>query len=172
MSGAMTAAVQTDYSSKRVILVDDNAALRGLLRAALQSFGFKRVFEADGVDSALEQLRAERMDLIITDWKMAPRDGMDLVRVLRTPQTSPAPFAPVIMLTAYSDGKRIREARNAGVNAFLVKPFTAAALATSIREVFEDKRELVRSDTFIGRDRRAQPRAQADRKTDTLFAAS
>ncbi|MBR9825726.1 MAG: response regulator [Alphaproteobacteria bacterium] len=168
----MTAAAQADYSDKRVILVDDNAALRGILRAALQSFGFRRVMEADCVDSALEQLSRQRTDLVITDWKMSPRDGLDLVRALRAPATSPAPFVPVIMLTAYSDGERIKQARDAGANAFLVKPFTAATLATTIREAFEDKREFITTADFFGPDRRATPRkAEADHQP-TFIAAS
>lgn len=168
----MTAKAQTDYCSKQVILVDDNAAMRGLLRAALQGFGFKRIIEADGVESALEHLQNQRVDLVITDWKMSPRDGLDLVRALRTPTTSPAPFVPVIMLTSYSDGERIKQARNAGANAFMVKPFSAADLASTLREAFDDKRQFIATSDFFGPDRRSRPRdAQAD-PHKRLFATS
>lgn len=166
----MNTAARTDYSDKRVILVDDNAALRGLLRAALQSFGFKKVIEAESVARALELIAIQQIDLVITDWKMSPRDGIDLVRELRRPQTSPAPFVPVMMLTAYSDGEHIKQARDAGATAFLVKPFTPAALAVTIREAFEDEREFIQTSDFFGPDRRGKPRAE-DRR-HPLIAAS
>ncbi len=158
----MCSAAVTDYSDKRVILVDDNAALRGLLRAALQSFGFQRVAEADSVDAALTNFTTQSFDLVITDWKMSPRDGIDLVRELRRPAASPSPFIPIIMLTAYSDGERIKQARDAGATAFLVKPFTASSLATTIREAFEDQREFITTTDFFGPDRRATPRSEQD----------
>ena len=118
----------------RVLLVDDNAALRGALRVSLTAFGCARVLEADTVEKALAALGSQPIDLVITDWKMAPRDGIDLVRTLRRRENSPAPLVPVIMLSAYSNSDRIAQARHAGVDAFLVKPFTASALAAAIRE--------------------------------------
>ncbi|WP_203292214.1 response regulator [Maricaulis parjimensis] len=123
-----------DMTRLRVLLVDDNAALRGALRVSLQAFGCAEVLEADTVDRALDVLRAKPVDLLITDWKMKPRDGLDLVRTLRRPAGSPAPFLPIIMLSAYSQEDRITEARQSGVHAFLVKPFTAASLASVIQE--------------------------------------
>jgi len=167
----MSVSDRSEYSSKQVIVVDDNAALRGLLRACLQSFGFKRVLESESVDGALELIRAHRVDLVITDWKMAPRDGIDLVRELRNARTSPALFVPIVMLTAYSDGEHIRQACDAGANAFLVKPFTAATLAATVREAFNDNRDFIQSDTFNGPDRRAFPRDAERPSTDNLIAA-
>jgi two-component system chemotaxis response regulator CheY len=125
---------QTDLSRLRVLLVDDNAALRGALRVSLHAFGCGEVIEADTVDRALETMAARPVDLVITDWKMRPRDGIDLVRTLRRSGATRRPWLPVIMLSAYSDGERIAEARRAGVDTFLVKPFTAASLAASLRE--------------------------------------
>lgn len=65
----------TDPTQLRVLLVDDNAALRGALRVSLHAFGCARVHEADTVDRALDVLDSNPVDLVITDWKMAPRDG-------------------------------------------------------------------------------------------------
>lgn len=124
----------TDLSRLKVLLVDDNAALRGALRVSLHAFGCGQVLEADTVDRALDVMRSRSIDLVITDWKMRPRDGIDFVRTLRRPETGGQPWVPVIMLSAYSDGDRIAEARRAGVDAFLVKPFTAASLAASLRD--------------------------------------
>ncbi|MAK64280.1 MAG: hypothetical protein CMF75_05980 [Maricaulis sp.] len=123
-----------DITRMRVLLVDDNAALRGALRVTLQAFGCAEVLEADTVDRALDVLKSKRVDLMVTDWKMKPRDGLDLVRTLRRPAGSPAPFLPIIMLSAYNQEDRIEEARQCGVDTFLIKPFTAASLASAIQE--------------------------------------
>ncbi|WP_300542278.1 response regulator [Maricaulis sp.] len=122
----------------RVLLVDDNAALRGALRVSLHAFGCAQVIEAASVDRALDVLASSTVDLVITDWKMKPRNGLDFVRSLRRPAGSPAPFVPVIMLSSYCDGARIAEACQAGVDAFLVKPFTAASLASTMLEALND----------------------------------
>ncbi|MED5549789.1 MAG: response regulator [Pseudomonadota bacterium] len=124
----------TDPSRLRVLLVDDNAALRGALRVSLNAFGCAEVIEADTVDRALDVLASRPVDLVITDWKMQPRDGLDFVRTLRRKPTSPTAFIPVIMLSGYSDRQRIAEATAAGVDTFLVKPFTAASLAGALSE--------------------------------------
>lgn len=125
---------KTDLSRLRVLLVDDNAALRGALRVSLQAFGCGQVIEAGTVARALDVLSARTVDLVITDWKMRPRDGIDFVRTLRRPGANFQPRVPVIMLSAYSDSNRIAEASQAGVDAFLIKPFTAASLAATLHE--------------------------------------
>jgi len=142
----------------RVLVVDDNAALRGLLRVSLQAFGCMNVVEASSVDTALEILNSETVNLLITDWKMTPKDGIELVRTIRTPATSPAPYLPIIMLTGYSDASRAGLAKDAGVNEFLIKPFTAEALANCIRNVFRENREFISTKNFFGPDRRSEKR--------------
>ncbi|WP_291842251.1 response regulator [Maricaulis sp.] len=140
-------ALDTTLSRLTVLLVDDSAALRGALRVSLQAFGCGRVIEADTVERALDVLRARPVDLLITDWKMKPRDGLDLVRTLRDRRHSPAPQLPVIMLSAYSAEERIRQARQTGVDAFLTKPFTAANLAQTLRETLGTNQNTRTGDT-------------------------
>ena len=145
-------------SQTRVLVVDDNAALRGVLRVSLQAFGCARVIESGTVVQALEILKTQPVDLVITDWKMKPRDGLDLVSTIRSPMTSPRPGLPVIMLTAYAGTDRIRQARRAGVNAFLIKPATAAALAACLRDVLTGDCGYVESDSYVGPERRDETR--------------
>ncbi|WP_300529411.1 response regulator [Maricaulis sp.] len=151
-----------DFSRLRVLVVDDNAALRGLLRVTLNAFGVAKVTDVDGVERALSQLRQDPYDLVLTDWKMRPRSGFDLLRELRDPRCTPAPGVKVVMLTAYDDGERIGMARAAGANGFLVKPFTAASLSQTLREVITDERNFIQTETFLGPDRRSRARS-ADR---------
>jgi len=157
----MTEQTQDDYgiSRQRVLVVDDNAALRGLLRVSLNAFGVAKVTDVDGVDRALAQLRHDPYDIVLTDWKMRPRSGFDLLRELRDPQRTPAPGVKVIMLTAYDDAERITMARAAGANGFLVKPFTAASLSQTLREVITDERNFIQTETFLGPDRRSRDRS-------------
>lgn len=145
----------------RVLVVDDNAALRGLLRVSLQAFGCHSVLEAHSVDQALVQLEASPVDLVITDWKMSPRDGLDLVRTIRAPLLNDYSQIPVVMLTAYSDATRVRDARNAGASEFLVKPFTAERLAQALICALGETREFITTNDFFGPDRRDEPRAQS-----------
>lgn len=149
------------FENLRVLVVDDNAALRGLLRVSLQAFGCAKVIEAGTVSRALETLNTESVDVVITDWKMQPHDGLHLVRTLRDHQLSPNPYMPVIMLTAYSDEQKLNQAKDCGVNAFLVKPFTAESLARGLCDVITDDRPFIQTQDFFGPDRSVHPRDDA-----------
>ncbi|WP_417493881.1 response regulator [Maricaulis sp.] len=167
----MTMALEDILSQTRVLVVDDNAALRGVLRVSLQAFGCARVTETGTVAQALELLKSQPVDLVITDWKMKPRDGIDLVSSIRSPLTSPCPGLPVIMLTAYADTDRIRQARRAGVNAFLIKPVTASALAGCLRDVLTGEHNIVECDTYVGPERRMADRADQPNQAAQLTAS-
>ncbi|XBQ16064.1 MAG: response regulator [Oceanicaulis sp.] len=152
----MGAEAQVDHamSKLRVAVVDDNAAMRGIVRAVLSSLGCTNVYEASDAKSALNIVAAERIDILIVDWKMRPVDGLALVRRLRDPEKSPNPFLPIIMLTAYAEPSKVREARDAGVTEFMVKPFAAEALYRRIAAIVNAPRPFVRTKMFFGPDRR------------------
>ena len=159
-------ALEALLSQTRILVVDDNAALRGVLRVSLQAFGCAKVVETGSVAQALDILKTQPIDLVITDWKMKPRDGIDLVSSIRSPVSSPCPGLPVIMLTAYDGTDQIRQARRAGVNAFLIKPVTAAALASCLRDVLTGDQGYVETDSYVGPERR-----EADRSDRSHSAA-
>ncbi|MCC5996965.1 MAG: response regulator [Oceanicaulis sp.] len=141
-------------SKLRIAVVDDNAAMRGIVRSVLSAFGVVAVYEAADAPSAMEVLRAERIDVLICDWKMKPVDGLSLVRTLRDPDKSPCPLIPIIMLTAYAEPSKVKEARDAGVTEFLVKPFAAEGLYKRLRTIVNRPRPFVRTKVFFGPDRR------------------
>jgi two-component system chemotaxis response regulator CheY len=145
-------------SHPQVLVVDDNAALRGLLRVSLQAFGFKGVVESESVESALAILKTKPIDLLITDWKMRPRDGLDLVREIRADVADITRRLPIMMLSGYSDEPQISRAKACGVNAFLTKPFTSELLAQCICDVLGDNQEFVSTDNYHGPDRRENER--------------
>ncbi len=168
----MKIALEEILSQTRVLVVDDNAALRGVLRVSLQAFGCPRVIESGSVTQALEILKSQPVDLVITDWKMKPRDGLELVSSIRSPVTSPRPGLPIIMLTAYDGTDRIRQARRVGVNAFLIKPVTAAALAACLRDVLTGDSGFVETDTYVGPERRHETRPEQPGSTTERSASA
>ena len=143
------------------LVVDDNKHMRALVTTVLHALGARNVVEAaDGAD-AYEELRRFSADIIVCDWNMAPLDGLDFVRLVRTGHDSPNPFAAIIMLTGHTEMDRVLEARDAGVHEFLAKPISAKALYSRIRAIIERPRAFIRTASYFGPDRR---RRQTDFK--------
>lgn len=152
----MACEVQPDQAlaKLRVLVVDDNAAVRGLVRAILGVFGCEHVLEADNAQRAMALLQRGSIDLMICDWKMSPTDGIELVKRVRDPEQSPLPYIPIIMLTAYAEPSRVLKARDAGVTEFLAKPFSSENLYRRIQCIVNRPRPFVRTRVFFGPDRR------------------
>jgi CheY-like chemotaxis protein len=138
----------------KILVVDDNQHMRLLLTEILRALGVRHIFEAlDGAE-ALQALRETPVDIIMTDLTMGPLDGIDFVNLLRNSPDSPAPFAPVIMITGHSTLRRVAEARDAGVNEFLAKPVTARGVIHRMTLIIEHPRPFIRCETYFGPDRR------------------
>jgi len=141
---------------KRVssLIVDDNAHMRGIMRAILASFGVRQIEEASDAAEAFEMLGSENIDVAFVDFRLAGLDGLEFCRLVRTGADSPNPFLPIIMITAYSERSRVMEAINCGVDEFLVKPVRAIDVASRLNAVIERRRPFVRSPSYFGPDRR------------------
>lgn len=85
---------------------------------------------------------------------MKPMDGISFTRIVRNDPASPNPYVPVILMTGFSEKRRVLQARDAGVTEFLVKPFNAHDLYKRIVQVIERPRQFVRAEDFFGPDRR------------------
>ena len=138
----------------KILLVDDNQHMRVLLTEILRAIGVREVFEAADGAAALQVLRGQPIDIVMTDLAMQPLDGIDLVRLLRNSQDSPNPLVPVIMITGHSTMRRVNEARDVGVNEFLSKPVTARGVIERISRVVDHPRSFVRTQEYFGPDRR------------------
>jgi CheY-like chemotaxis protein len=138
----------------KILLVDDNQHMRILLGEILRAIGVTRLFEASDGAQALQFLRHEQIDIVMTDLAMQPLDGIDFVRLIRNSKDSPQPMIPVIMITGHSTVRRIGEARDAGVNEFLAKPVTARGVIQRISQIIEHPRQFVRTADYFGPDRR------------------
>ena len=142
------------FDTLKLLIVDDNQYMRTIVREILRGGGINQIQEAkDGAES-FEALTHFPADIAIVDFNMAPMDGIDFTRMLRTAKDSRNPLLPVIMVTGHSERSRVEEARDAGVNEFIVKPLTATALLARINSVVMNPRNYVKSRNFTGPERR------------------
>jgi len=112
----------------KVLLVDDSRTIRNIQKKTFSQLGHEDVLEAaDGVE-ALQQIGQTRPDLVLIDWNMPNMDGITLVRKIR--ETDKA--LPLIMCTTEAEKSRVIEAIKAGVNNYLVKPFTPDTLKEKV----------------------------------------
>jgi two-component system, chemotaxis family, chemotaxis protein CheY len=121
------------HGERTVLVVDDYSTMRRIMRNLLGQIGFQNVEEAEDGESALKKLHERNFDLVISDWNMEPMSGLDLLRELRADtQLRDMPF---IMVTAANETKDVIAAKAAGVNYYIVKPFTAETLRKKIDTV-------------------------------------
>lgn len=137
-----------------VLVVDDDHHMRMLIRNVLMALGVKDIDDAVDGKGALEKMQNFRPHLILCDLKMEPMGGMEFVRQLRADTDNPHRLVPIIMITAYAELETVAQARDSGVNEFMAKPLSAAALDKRIQRVLKDPRGFVESEDFSGPDRR------------------
>ncbi len=118
----------------KILVVDDFSAMRRIIRNLLQELGYSDISEADDGTTALPLLQGGDFDLLITDWNMPGMAGLDLLKQVRADDRLNK--LPVLMLTAESRQEQIVEAAKAGVNGYVIKPFTAATLSEKLQKIF------------------------------------
>ena len=114
--------------SPRVLVVDDSSTMRKIIVRSLNAVGVTETAEAGDGDEALSVFDDKSFDLVLTDWNMPRKSGLELVQALRAQGTS----VPIIMVTTEAEKTRVVEAVQAGVSDYLVKPFTADVLREKI----------------------------------------
>lgn len=120
----------------------------------MNMFGFRHVHGAKAADEGYNMFRQYNHDLVVTDWLMEPKDGLDLIAMIRRNGDSPNKYVPIILMTGYSDQSRVEIARDMGVTEFLMKPYSARDLYARIVQVIERPRQFVEAGEFFGPDRR------------------
>lgn len=108
----------------RVLLADDSGTMRKIIMRSLTAIGIASAVEAVDGQEAIELFQAETFDLVLTDWNMPNKNGLELTKEIRELNTT----VPIIMVTTEGEKSRVLEAIQAGVSDYLVKPFTAEAL--------------------------------------------
>jgi len=124
--------VDTDM---KILVVDDLSTMRSIIKNLLLDLGFDNTQEARDGTSALTMLRNGNFDFLVTDWNMPGMSGIDLLKAVRADARLAS--LPVLMVTAESKREQIIEAAQAGVNGYIVKPFTAVTLKAKIEKIFE-----------------------------------
>ena len=120
-------------NSGRILLVDDSSTMRGIVRKMLTELGFTKVDEAADGAAALTKLDEYDYELVISDWNMEPMNGHALLERVRSNQR--LENLPFIMMTAETDEDKLIEAKFAGVNSFISKPFSAETLKAKILQI-------------------------------------
>jgi two-component system chemotaxis response regulator CheY len=117
-----------------ILIVDDLSAMREIIRNLLHELGFDNTSEADNGQTALPMLKTGNFDFLVTDWSMPDMDGLTLLKTVRADEQ--LGDLPVLMVTAEAKREQIVDAAEAGVNAYIVKPFTAETLKDKIDKIF------------------------------------
>lgn len=149
------------FEALKVLVVEDNKPMLDLTKSILQTFGVGNVLTSTNGEDGFSIFCSSNPDMVLADWMMQPCDGISLTRMIRNDPRSPNHYVPVILMTGFSEKRRVISARDAGVTEFLVKPFNARDLYRRIVQVIERPRQFVRSESFFGPDRR--------RISDTIY---
>jgi two-component system chemotaxis response regulator CheY len=119
----------------KILIVDDFSTMRRIIKNLLRDLGFTNTQEADDGLTALPMLKSGDFDFLVTDWNMPGMTGIDLLKEVRADEK--LADLPTLMVTAEAKRDQIVEAAQAGVNGYVVKPFTAQVLKEKIEKIFE-----------------------------------
>ena len=119
----------------KILIVDDFSTMRRIIKNLLRDLGFNNTQEADDGNTALPMLQSGNFDFLVTDWNMPGMTGIDLLKAVRA--DAKLASMPVLLVTAEAKKDQIVEAAQAGVNGYIVKPFTAVTLKEKIEKIFE-----------------------------------
>lgn len=122
-------------NTMKILVVDDFVTMRNITRTFLSELGFTRIEEADDGLTALPLLEAQSFDFLITDWNMPGMTGLELTKAVRA--NAELAQLPILMVTSEARRDQILAAAAAGVNGYIVKPFTQETLRDHIDQVFE-----------------------------------
>ena len=119
----------------KILVVDDFSTMRRIIKNLLRDLGFTNTHEADDGLTALPMLQSGNFDFLVSDWNMPGMTGIDLLKAVRAdPKLA---NLPVLMVTAETKREQIIQAAEAGVNGYVIKPFTAGTLEEKISKIFD-----------------------------------
>ena len=119
----------------KILIVDDFSTMRRIIKNLMRDLGYANTHEADDGSTALPVLKSGSFDFLITDWNMPIMQGIDLLKAVRADPLLAS--LPVLLVTAEARREQIVAAAEAGVNGYIVKPFTAEMLKKKIDKIFE-----------------------------------
>ncbi|MEJ2182576.1 MAG: chemotaxis response regulator CheY [Nitrospirota bacterium] len=119
----------------KILVVDDFSTMRRIVKNILKQLGYDNVEEAENGAQAFEKLKAGGIDFVVTDWNMPTMDGLVFLKKIRSDPD--LKNLPILMVTAESEKERVVAAIQAGVNNYIVKPFTAETLKEKMEKIFQ-----------------------------------
>ena len=121
------------YEGKKVLVVDDSAVMRQIIKKNLKELGFTDLTEAEDGAAGLKKAGESSFDLIVSDWNMPNMTGLEFLKAVRADGNLKG--VSFIMVTSEADKEKIMEAVQAGVNQYIVKPFNAVQLEEKIKAI-------------------------------------
>jgi two-component system chemotaxis response regulator CheY len=118
-----------------VLVVDDFATMRRIVKNILNQIGLKNIIEADDGSTALEVLKKDKVDLIMSDWNMPKVTGLELLKAVRSDESMQD--IPFLMVTAEGQKDSVIQTVQAGVSDYIVKPFTADTVKEKLEKMFK-----------------------------------
>ena len=152
MSNIISPTLGMSLSDLDVLVVDDSAKMRHLVRVILQSFGVATIRQARDGTAALAEINARCPSVIISDWEMAPMNGLEFIHQVRSVFREPLCLVPIIVLTGHASKPLIQKAFDAGATQLLVKPVTPANVLQRLNWVLDDDRPFKRVGNIYRQD--------------------
>ena len=121
----------------KILVVDDFATMRRIVKNILKQLGYTEILEADDGTSALDVLKHEKIDLIISDWNMPKMQGIDLLKAVRASEAWKE--IPFLMVTAEGKKEQVIEAVKNKVNNYIIKPFAPETMIEKLNKIFEQQ---------------------------------
>ncbi|HMK65079.1 MAG TPA: chemotaxis response regulator CheY [Thermodesulfobacteriota bacterium] len=119
----------------KILVVDDFSTMRRIVKNLLKQIGFENIDEAEDGQHALSRLKNDKYQFVVSDWNMPNMTGIELLKNVRSdPELKTLPF---LMVTAEAEKEKVVEAIKAGVNNYIIKPFTAEILKEKMDKIFE-----------------------------------
>jgi len=153
-----------NFSQLTLLIVDDSSFMQRLLYMLLRAFRFGQIHSARERGEAIELLRAigddpvragvMAVDIVLSNWRMTPVDGMELLRWIRHDNASPDRFLPFILVKGYADRWAVTRARDEGATELLAKPYAIASLTSRLLSVINRPRDFILTPAFFEPDRR------------------
>lgn len=124
------------YKDLTALVVDDFSTMRRIVKNILRDLEFKNILEAEDGTAAVNLLKSQKVDVIVSDWNMPKMTGLELLKYVRS--DSELKDMPFLMITAESQKENVVEAVKARVSNYIVKPFTAATLGEKLAKIIPD----------------------------------
>ena len=152
-----------------ILVVEDDRLMQKLIFDVLSKLGFGNIVKVSSGHAAIAIMDSQPIDFVICDWRMPGMDGIEFTKIVRGSAKIYA-LVPIVMLTGNAEKHHVVQARDAGVNEYLIKPFTVKDLCSRLKAIIDHPREFVIAPAYKGpsRRRKAAPSPPTERRTRSV----